>query len=326
MASTTENVPHEALTDAIPHYGTYNSRANTRYPEGSIVCKDENGRAYAPVTADVSGYPAQGVSKSYILNATGDANGGLDDSVPVEVMFGVFGFPFTGTTPLPGDDLYVVDNHTLSTDSLNGTRGYAGKCIEVRTTQGLAKAYCLMSPWVGGKGGPGSMFEVNVPLTSFLDPDGDPLAKFADGASAVPGWNLADSEAFGIRWNNHATPNLVLTTVPLPGDIDDNKPIYVDVYASKTGATLADATAFTLTAFLVAVGALHDADANAGGDTAAMVGDAAAKTVQRVSKTIAAADVPANASLLFLTLKPKDGTLGTDDVIVERVTVRGSRK
>jgi len=326
MASTTEPVPHEAFTDAIPHYGTLMSRANTRYPEGAICCRDAAGRAYNPTTDDASGYPAVGANKAYFLNATGDEAGGLDDSLPIEVQYGVFGFPISGADPIPGDDLYVVDNHTLSVDSAGGTRGYAGKCIEVQTTQNLKKAYCLMAPWVGGKGGPGSVGEWDIPITSFLDPDGDPLVKFADGASAVPGWNLADSEAFGLRWNNNATFNAVLAQKGLPSDLDTQRPLYVDLLVSKTGATVGDATTFTLTAFLSALGALHDADANAGSVSAAIVGNAAAKTIQAVRFTIAAADVPEGAASMTLTLKPTDGTLGTDDVIVHSVKLRGYRK
>jgi hypothetical protein len=162
---------------------------------------------------------------------------------------------------------------------------------------------------------------IQIPLSSFLDADGDPLVKFADGASAVPGWNLADSEAFGIRWNNHATPNPVLTQVSLPADLDPEQPMVVNVLASKVGATVGDAVTFTTTAFFHTVGALHDADANAGGATSAMVGNAATKTVQRVTRTIAAVDVPAPPASLTLTLKPTDGLLGTDDVIVESVWI-----
>lgn len=158
-----------------------------------------------------------------------------------------------------------------------------------------------------------------IPLTSFLDPDGDPLVKFADGASAVPGWNLADSEAFGIRWNNHASPNPVLTQVLLPADLDDTKDVTVHFLASKTGATIGDAVTFTFTAFFHTEGALHDADANAGGVSSAMTGNATAKTVQKEFGTILAADVPAGPTSLSLTFKPTDGTLGTDDVIVEAV-------
>jgi hypothetical protein len=158
-----------------------------------------------------------------------------------------------------------------------------------------------------------------IPLTSFVDADGDPLAKFADGASAVPGFNLANSKAFGIRWNNHATPDEILTSVAMPQDLDDTADVVLHVMASKTGATVGDAVTFTCTAFFQIVGALHDADANCGGVSSAMTGNATAKTSQEVTLTIAAADVPAAPCVLTLTIQPTDGTLGTDDVIVSGV-------
>ena len=160
---------------------------------------------------------------------------------------------------------------------------------------------------------------IYVPLTSFVDADGDPLAKFADGASTVPGFNLADSEAFGVRWNNHATPDLILGSVFFPEELQDAADINMYVHASKTGATLGDAVTFDVTAFFHTVGALHDADADAGGTTDAMTGDDAAKTVQEVTLALGLADVPAGPVAMSFTLQPTDGTLGTDDVIVEGV-------
>lgn len=326
MASATDVYAHESTTSKVPNFGTYNTAALSRYFEGTMVGMDAAGRAYAYTDADASGFPCHGVAKHTVLNLAADALGGAADSSVVEVNFGCYGFEIVGADPLPGDTLYVVDNCHVSLDSSNGTRGTAGKCFEVRTNLGVKRAYIQMGPTVTAGVGPGSIGEFSIPLASFLDPDGDPLAKFADGASAVPGFNLADSEAFGIRWNNHATPNLVLTSVGLPPDLDESRPIFVDFLASKTGATLADAVTFTITAFLLAVGALHDSDANAGGASSAMTGDAAAKTLQKVSRTIAPADIPAGAQVLFLTFKPTDGTLGTDDVIVEKVSIRYTRK
>ncbi len=168
---------------------------------------------------------------------------------------------------------------------------------------------------------------LDIPLTTFVDPDGDPLVKFVDGASAVPGWNLADSEAFGIRWNNNATFNEVLTSIAVPKDLDNAYPAYLEAMVSKTGATLADATIVTFTCFIVASGALHDSDANCGGDTNAVTGNAAAKTTSTCTRTIAAADIPTGAvRTMYLTMKPKNGTLGTDDFIVHSLRLRYTAK
>lgn len=161
-----------------------------------------------------------------------------------------------------------------------------------------------------------------VPLVGWLAA-GTALAAFADGASATPGLAVVDSESVGVRWNNHATPAAVFTKVLVPEDKKPNSDVIVHVVCSKVGATVGDATTFTIGAFFNTVGALHDADANAGGATGAVTGDAASKTIQKVTRTIAAADVPnptsAAPSVLALSYKPTDGTLGTDDIVVQAV-------
>lgn len=166
---------------------------------------------------------------------------------------------------------------------------------------------------------------VHVNLHSALDADGDPLAKFADGASAVPGFNLANSEAFGIRWNNNATHNTVLLSCSIPRSFDgDDSVLTMNVVASKTGATLADAATFLVTAYSNVVGLLHDAGANLGGTTSAMTGNATAKTVQRVTLTMTNANAPfgsntASPTKITFTIKPTDGVLSADDVIIHDI-------
>jgi hypothetical protein len=317
------------FTDAGPSFPkmmTLPASANSLYPKGTIVTQSPAGRAVSPATSDATGFPARGVAKATFINTTGSEMGGLDDSGVIEIDCGIFGFNISGTTPVPGDLLYVVDNQTVSLDPSNGTRGVAGKCCEVRANvAGTNQAFVLMGPAVP-TAGQGSQAEINVPLTSFVDPDGDPMVKFVNGASAVPGFNLADSEAYGLRWNNNATFDVILTQVGLPMDLDEARPMFVDLIVSKTGATPGDATTFTMTAFILAVGDLHDADANAGSVSAAINGSAAAKTTQLVTLTIAAADIPAGVRTMTMTIQPTNGTLGTDDLILHAVKIRYTRK
>jgi len=168
--------------------------------------------------------------------------------------------------------------------------------------------------------------EVHVDLTSALDADGDPLAKFADNASPNPGFTLANSEAFGIRWNNNATQNQpVLLSTWIPRSFDGTDSVLTcHVVASKIGATVGDATTFTITAYNQVVGILHDGGANLGGTTSAMTGNAATKTVQRVTLTMTNANTPfgsntASPTKLTLSVTPTSGTLGTDDVIIHDI-------
>src|SRR5690606_7965665 len=131
-----------------------------------------------------------------------------------------------------------------------------------------------------------------VNIRNFHLAAGTPLAAFADGDSVTPGLALDNSEAAGVRWNNHATPAAIWGALALPEDRVPDTDVIVHVVASKTGATLNNATTFTIGAFFHPIGALRDADATAGGATSAMTGDAATKTVQKVTRTIAAADIP----------------------------------
>ena len=155
---------------------------------------------------------------------------------------------------------------------------------------------------------------ITIPMPTITNA-GVALAAFSDGDSATPGFCVT-AEGLGIRWNDHGTPTPVGTKVMIPPDMDITANAVVHILAAKVGATAGDATKFTVEAFNNVVAALYDADADFGGDTDAMTGDAATKTVQHVTLTLALANLAAYPAALELTLQPKDGTLGTDDVIM----------
>ncbi len=316
------------LTDRgplVPHMMTLPSKANSLYPKNTIVTRDENGRAVSPSSADSSGYPAMGISKATFDNRTNSEMGGANDSGFIEIDCGIFAFDLSGSTPLPGDELFVVDNQTLSGDSNGGLRGTAGKCTEVRTdVVGTTQVYCQMGPTavhrVGGQG------EIVIPLNSFHLSTGAPMAVFADAASPTFGLTVVGSESLAIRWNNDAAPGTAFCEVSLPRDLDETRDMVLEFLVSKSGATLADATTLTLTAFMVASGDLYDADADAGGVTGAVTGNAAAKTTALLTRTIAAADIPSGARVLTFSVKPTAGTLGTDDFFLHEARLRYVRK
>lgn len=164
---------------------------------------------------------------------------------------------------------------------------------------------------------------IPVSIADLHEADATILAAFADGASSTPGYTIDNSEAFGIRWNNHANPDPVGTTIPLPKDIDTNVAMTMYVAAAKSGATEADAVTWLVEAFFVYDGVLADSDADAGGTSSAMTGTATAKTVQVETLTLAAANLPdlaGNAGgVLSFTIQPTDGTLGTDDVTIHGI-------
>lgn len=155
---------------------------------------------------------------------------------------------------------------------------------------------------------------IAIPMPTITDA-GVALAAFSNGDSTVPGFCVT-AKGLGIRWNNHATPGAVGTKVMVPPDADVTANMVLHILAAKTGATIGDATKFTVAAYNNDVGAAYDADSTFGGDTGAMTGDATAKDVQEVTLTLALANLTAYPAAIELTLKPKDGTLGTDDVIM----------
>jgi hypothetical protein len=170
---------------------------------------------------------------------------------------------------------------------------------------------------------------VPVDIRSFHLAAGTPLAAFANGASATPGLALDDSEAAGVRWNDNGTLSAIWGSIDLPADRKPDSDVIVHVKASKTGATLADAVTFVVGAFFQPVGGLRDADATAGGTSSAMTGNATSKTVQKVTRTIAAADIPNPSTAdpcatMSMSLVPT--ALTADDVTIHSVSLEYTRQ
>jgi hypothetical protein len=171
---------------------------------------------------------------------------------------------------------------------------------------------------------------VDVPFdASWYEVDGTALAAFSDGASSTPGLALDNSKAAGIRWNNAANPDPICKSIALPWDLDETADVIATITASKSNATLADATTFDLGVFNNVIGAEADADTDYGGATSAMVGDEAAKTMQAVTRTLALANLPnpdAACQSVTVTVQPTDGLIDTDDVTVHTLRLRYRRK
>ena len=170
---------------------------------------------------------------------------------------------------------------------------------------------------------------VPVRLANGILAAGTPLAAFADNASSNPGVTLANSKAVGVRWNDAATQTAVWAPpIEIPYEADVSANATLRIICSKTGATSADATTFTVTAFAQTVGALHDADSDFGGTSSAITGTSTAKTIQASTLTLALADLAAAAApaCISMSIKPTDGTLGTDDIIVHAAFIEFKRK
>lgn len=164
-----------------------------------------------------------------------------------------------------------------------------------------------------------------LPMGGWTEQDGTALAAWSDATTNTPGWSAGD-EGFGIRWNDAAAPDPISTSVPIPPDLDASADVIVHVFAAKVGATIGDAVTWLIEAFNAVDTALYDADADFGGTSSAMTGDATSKTCQEETLTLASANVAGSPCVLTLTLQPTDGTLGTDDVIVFGVWLEYTRK
>ena len=154
---------------------------------------------------------------------------------------------------------------------------------------------------------------IPIPLGGAAEQDGTALADYA--GAPTPGWN-AGNEGAGIYWGTHANPDPITVNFAIPYDLDETEDVVLHFIAAKSGATAGDTVDWTVEAFNNAVGALYDADVDFGGEADAMTGDATAKTVQDSTLTLAAANIAAAPCMVTLTVQPKDGKLGTDDVIL----------
>lgn len=234
---------------------------------------------------------------------------------------------------LHGYTVYCGNSYTIYDNSAGGTLFSAGQYmgidadgkVKVKITPGYIVAADTDIALLQASG-ISAAARTPICFTSAIVAAGTPLAAFADNASSNPGLTLVDSKSVGIRWNNNAVQAAVWTKFTMPADIDTAANATLEFLVSKSGATVGDAVKITATAFNQVATALHDADTDFGGDSSALVGNATAKTVSKLTLTLTAADLAAAGSAVSLSFKPKDGTLGTDDAILHGVNLVYKRK
>lgn len=342
MTAVTATRMKTEFAGEIPARGTFPAAANKYFVKKAIVQIDASDRAVP--AADGNGFLAAGVSAANYDNRTGSEFGGAAGAIDIEVEYGVFGFDYEGT-PSPGQTVWVKDNATVTDDSNAGARGVAGVVSEVRDGQ----CFVWMGPHVAALFSDDSALgsavttlqstvaahDVDLKSTkAFIKLDilaGITLAagvavSAAAPATSVPGTAIADAKSAVVKWLAHATPAAMCLNVPMPADLDDTQDVIFHAHVSKSGATVGDATKLTVAAFEVVPTALHDADVDFGGDTGAVVGNATAKTVTELTLTLAAANIHAYAESLNLQIKPKAGTLGTDNLYLHGAWLEYTRK
>lgn len=270
--------------------------------------------------------------------ATVDNSGGADGDLSCNIEFDdpktLIYCQNDGTAPITssdiGKDAYAVDDSGVVSADGDGRTRLGTPWILVSSTDSLGQrpgvyveAEGVLSDILQSLQGTG---EIVLAPDNFCLLTGAPLALFSNGASAVPGLAIVDSKAKAVRWNNNATLDGILASFGMPSDCDITENMIVQIRASKTGATLADAPTFVVGAYNQVIGALHDADADFGGTSSAMTGDAVAKTIQVVTQRLAAANLAASPASVTMSIKPTDGTLGTDDLVLHSVRIIYTKK
>ncbi len=125
-------------------HGSLPVKANTKYPKGTMVARDADGRAARPA----AGLLINGVSEGDFDNTSAGPLGNQgNDAYNVELAYGVHKFDYDGDAPKANELCYAVDNHTVSLDSDGGTRGVAGICTETGSDD---KVLVLIDPALNG--------------------------------------------------------------------------------------------------------------------------------------------------------------------------------
>lgn len=268
-----------------PSHATLPIASNTILWSKTIVCINAAGEAVNP--ADGDAVEAVGIAKQTFDNRTG----ALTPPTNAEIALGAWGgFVIDGTVPLNGQMLYVVDNQTVSIDSLGGTRGKAGPCSKVSNGQ----AFVVFSPGAGGARGDGY-----IATTIGMAP------AWGDGTA-----NGFDPVKFAYGLNPATDDEPLLMSISLPGDLDPGFDMTVTVRASISSiATDNDVTVLMM------------ARIDGGTDLAPINAAVLSVAAQNIDFTIPKASISAGAKALYLEIDCA-GTLDTADAYIFAVDIK----
>lgn len=116
--------------------------------------------------------------------------------------------------------------------------------------------------------------------------------------------------ALRLTWAS-SNSDAVIFQAALPGDLDTNQPIYVDIYADSAGST--DTPTFALDTYF-----------DIGDTKVEDTSDAVGASPAVVTATIAASDIP-NEDFLTMTCEITPGAHTTDALYVYGIRLRGTR-
>lgn len=321
MAELTRDSSFKPVSPVHSHsYVDVEDDANEIYA-AAFVQRTATGRAV--IVGDTGGLgvgPVIGVNERNIPDQAGKTYSGPLERPTAKIYVGQFERPIAAASPVTDADMwhavYAANNHDVCSDP---SKPLLGIMVGINNDAGTCTV--LVSASIGAALGAAKLGSMPLPLASFYEADGTPLAAFADGASTTPGLSLNDSECAGIRWNNDAAPDPIVTSAPLPRDLDTTKASYLIFTAAKVnpgGTTPADVPNLGVEVFEHPIGALYDAGADLGGNTNAMA-DEPTKEAQALVLAIAAdsfSDPSAATNTITITVTPEAGKLGTDDLVL----------
>lgn len=318
MAEITRDTSFKPVAPVHSHsYVDVEDDANEIFA-GAFVQRTATGRVV--IVNDTGGLgigPIVGVNERNIPDQLGKTYSGPLERPTAKVYQGLYERPIDSTTPVTDEDMfetvYAANNHDVTSDptkpvlgTMVGINNDAGTCTVLISGASNVALSALGSA------------TLPLPLTSWFLETGVPLAAWADALDdPTPGLvQSLNANTAGIRYNDADAHDTIVTTVSIPDDADTDADMTFVLTAAKIGATADDTPTFLIGAYFQQPGVAHDADANAGGSTAAMT-NPATKTVQRLTLTIDAADIPdTSGTSLSLTLVPETGELTTDDLLL----------
>lgn len=305
-----------------PAKGSMAMAASILLLKGTMVTRDSSGNAdVVTASQDVLG----------IMSSTVDNRNGIAGDLTAEYDYGIFELLYTGTAPKANEVVYAADNQTVTLDG-SGSKGVAGICTE---NGSASKVRVFVGPHVAGQVASASVetkaddalarlvliddIEIAVPLGDFCLAAGTPLPAFADGTAT--GFNLADSEGFGIRINPSGDVALapIWANVKLPVDLDTGAAVTLNVRASRIGSS--DTTVvITPHVFQCVAGTAYDAGSDlVSGNTGAIAG--ATKVPSNVTKAITGATAGATLSISL----QASAALDADDLLIHSVWITCQR-
>lgn len=278
MTAAVSEVNFNQTAPLAPAHGTFGLAANTILYRGTMACLDSADRLAAPA----AGLDAVGVVEQTYRNRTTDLSGGAAGAVDGQVRYGVHGYQVHGTTPRPRQVVYVYDNQTVTIDPEGGL-GIAGIVSEVRSENGVTKAYVYQGPHVvafirGEK-------VVPLPLGSFRLSTGAAIPAYSAGVA--DGFNLENSKALCLRINQDST-TAFWTQCALPEAIPAGAIVTLHALVSRVGSTDPTTATITPTVFANREGVAEDAGSNLCTGSFPLF-SAATKVVQEVTIAIVGA-------------------------------------